>query len=75
MYKYIATSNVNIKTPKVNSLSDIKITIKQTPECIKLHEEFPNGLILDITQYADKVEYVSNKKIIVAEDFSLIFED
>lgn len=76
MYKYVATKGqINIKTPHVDSFSDIKITTEQTADCIKMHEEFPNGLILDIIQYCDKTEYISNKRIIADEDFSLKFED
>ena len=76
MYKYTLTGgNITIKTPHVDNISDIKMTTEQTSEYIKRHEEFPNGLILDIFQYADRVEYISNKKIIVAEDFSLTYED
>lgn len=76
MYKYVLRGgNINIKTPHVDKFSDIKITTEQTEDCIKMHEEFPNGLILDITQYSDKIEYLSNKRIIVDEDFSLKFED
>ena len=76
MYKYTLTSgNINIKTPHVDNFSDIKIDKEQTSDYIKLHEEFPNGLMLDIIQYANKIEYISNKRIIVAEDFSLVFED
>ena len=76
MYKYILHGGqVNVKTPHVENLSDILISSEQTSEYVKIHEEFPNGLVLDITQFPDKIEYVSNKRIIVLEDFSLAFED
>lgn len=76
MYKYILTSGtVNIKTPKVDNFSDIKISTKQFADHIESHEEFPNGLVFDRTQYADRIEYISNKKLIVLEDFSIAFED
>lgn len=76
MYKYVLTSgNVSIKTPKVNNFSDIKISIKQFPDHIENHSEYPNGLVLDMYEYADKIEYISNKKLIVLDDFSIGFED
>lgn len=76
MFKYVLSSGtVNIKTPKVDNFSDIKITTKQFPDHIENHFEYPNGLILDIIEYADRIEYISNKKLIVLEDFSIAFEE
>lgn len=76
MYKYVLTSGTaNIKTPKVDNFSDIKITTNQFADHIETHEEFPNGLILDISEYADRIEYISNKKLIILEDFSIAFEE
>ena len=75
MYKYVAYSDVRIKTPHVEKFSDIKISIEQTADRVYMHEEFPNGLILDIYQYADRIEYTSNKRIIADENLSLTFED
>ncbi len=77
MYHYTfgpGTCN-NIKTPKVNSLDEIKKSINQTIDCIKTHLEYPNGLILDTEVWADKIEYTSNKRIIMLEDGTLGFED
>ncbi len=76
MYKYVLNSGkVNIKTPKVDKFTDIKISTKQFPDHIESHSEYPNGLILDIFEYADHIEYISNKKLIVLEDFSIAFEE
>lgn len=77
MYKYSfgVGTNLSIKTPKVNSLDDIKKTINQTADCITNHSEYPNGLIIDMIEYADKIEIISNKPIIENEDGSLKFED
>ena len=76
MYKYILNSGtVTIKTPKVDNFSDIKITSTQYSDRIEKHSVYPNGLILDIIQYSDHVEYISNKKLIVLEDLSIAFED
>lgn len=75
MYKYVAYSDVRIKTPYVEKFSDIKISIEQTADRVYMHEEFPSGLILDIYQYADRIEYTSNKRIIADENLSLTFED
>lgn len=76
MYKYVfnGPGSINIKTPKVDKFSDIKVNLKQFPDHIENHFEYPNGLILDIFEYADHIEYISNKKLIVLEDFSIAFE-
>ena len=77
MYKYVfkGPGSINIKTPHVEKFSDIKIDLNQFPDHVENHSEYPNGLILDITEYADRIEYLSNKKLIVLEDFSIAFED
>lgn len=77
MYKYVidGNKNVHIKTPKVDSFADIKKDIKQFPDRIESHLEYPNGLVLDIITYAGRIEYTSNKKLIVQEDLSIAFEE
>lgn len=74
MYKYTFTGpgSVNIKTPNAKSL---KADVKQFADHIENHSEYDNGLILDIFQYPDKFEYISNKRLIVLEDFSIAFEE
>ena len=74
-YIYVCRGQATIKLPHVDNFSDIKIQVTQSAERIKTHEEFPNGLILDIYQYPDRVEYISNKRIIADSDLSLKFED
>ena len=49
--------------------------MNQFPDRIESHFEYPNGLILDTVVYADHIEYISNKKLIVLEDFSIAFEE
>ncbi len=77
MYHYVfgIGSAINVKTPKVNSLDEIKKEIKQTAECISSHFEYPNGLIIDVIQTASKIEWTTNKRIILLEDGTLGFED
>jgi hypothetical protein len=77
MYKYVFSGPgaFNIKTPQVNDISEIKTNMKQFPDHIESHFEYPNGLILDTITYANKIEYSSNKRLIVAEDCSIIFEE
>lgn len=77
MYKYVfkGPGTVNIKTPKINNISDIKTNFKQFPDHIEGHYEYPNGLILDTIAYSDRIEYTSNKRLIVLEDFSIAFEE
>lgn len=76
MYKYVfkTPGNVSIKTPYAK-ISDIKSSFNKFPDHIDSHFEYPNGLILDISQYADHTTYISNKKLIVLEDFSIAFEE
>lgn len=77
MYKYVfaGPGTINIKTPHVDKFSDIKVNLKQFPDHIENHSEYPNGLILDVFEYADHIEYISNRKLIVLEDFSIAFEE
>lgn len=77
MYKYVfnGPGTLNIKTPKVENFSDIKIDLKQFPDHIENHSEYPNGLVVDVLQYEDRIEYTSNKRLVVLEDFSIGFED
>lgn len=77
MYKYTfkGPGSISIKTPKVEKFSDIKIDLKQFPDHIENHSEYPNGLVLDMIEYADRIEYISNKKLVVLEDLSIAFED
>lgn len=74
-YTYVCRGTATIKTPHVDKFSDIKIETSQTAERIKIHEEFPNGLIFDMYQYPDKIEYITNKRIIADDDLTLKFED
>lgn len=77
MYHYVfkGPGKVNIKTPEVNSITDIKTSFKQFPDHIEGHYEYPNGLIFDTISYSNRIEYTSNKRLIVLEDFSIAFED
>lgn len=77
MYKYVFSGpgTINFKTPKVNSLDEIKKVFNQYPDHIESHLEYPNGLIIDSATYCDRVEYVTNKRLIVLEDCSIGFED
>lgn len=76
MYKYVLSGpgSINIKAP-VNNISDIKFKSTQYPDHIESHFEYPSGLIFDTIICPNKVEYISNKKLIVLEDFSIAFED
>lgn len=74
-YSFKIGSCVSIKTPNVSNLNEIKKTFEQSADCIKTHFEYPNGLILDIKQTAELIEWTTNKRIILLEDGSLGFED
>ena len=45
MYKYVfkGPGSINIKTPHVEKFSDIKIDLKQFPDHVENHSEYPNG--------------------------------
>lgn len=77
MYTYTFTSgsNINVKTPKVNNIKEIKFNADQTAECIKSRFEYPNGLVIETEQYCDKIVWVTNKRIILLENGALGFED
>ena len=77
MYKYTFSGpgKLNIKTPKVDNLEEIKKVFHQFPDHIESHLEYPNGLILDTITYADRIEYTSNRPLIVLEDCSIAFEE
>ena len=78
MFNYSFTNadgNVVIKTPKVNSLNDIKKDVKQDAECIVNHSIYPNGLDITMSQLVDKIIISSNKKLIKNEDGSYSFEE
>lgn len=75
IYKFKPGDNICIKTPHVNSFDEIQIKQNQSAECITNHSKYPNGLELDITQFADKVIISSNKRIILSGNNELTFED
>lgn len=77
MFKYVFTSgsNINVKTPPIKSIDEIKFTATQTADCIKSRFEYPNGLIIENEQYADKIIWITNKKIVLLENGVLGFED
>ncbi len=68
MFEYTFTKEVEILTPFKCNFSDIKKEITQTPDFIRNHSTYPNGVILDMYQYFDKVVIKSNKKLIDNND-------
>ena len=74
-YVYVCRGQANIKTPKVDDCSKIKVDVVQSSERIKFHEEFPNGLIFDMYQYPERTEINSNRKKIYDIDLSKKLED
>ncbi len=77
MYNYSFKDNGNffIKTPEVNSFSDIKTDTKQTADCVVTHAVYPNGLDLSISILSSRLIITSNKKLIQNADNSYEFED
>lgn len=65
MYTYTFTSkDSSILTPFVDNLNDVKKEITQTPEYIINKSTYPNGFIIEMTQYSDRIEVKSNKELI-----------
>lgn len=77
MYNYSFNENgkFSIKTPQVNSFSDIKTESKQSSDCIITHAVYPNGLDLNITLLAGKLLITSNRKLIQKDINSYEFEE
>lgn len=68
MFEYIFTKEVSIVTPFECNFNDIKKEITQTPDCIRNYSTYPNGVILDMYQYCDKIIVKSNKKLVDNND-------
>ena len=77
MFNYSVNANerITIKTPNVDSLSDIKKEHKQTSECIINHSIYPDGTDITITQLASKIIISSNKELIKNTDDTYSFKD
>ncbi|MDD7793701.1 hypothetical protein [Clostridium sp. 'White wine YQ'] len=70
-YKFEPGTNVKILTPFNIDFNQIKKEITQTPECIRNLSTYPNGLVLDMYQYSDKIVVKSNKELIDNTDGTL----
>jgi len=68
MYEYIFHNNgnkVNIKTPGINNLSQIKNeTLEQTPEFIHQRSTYPNGFTVEYFIYPEKTVVRTNRELI-----------
>lgn len=74
-YSVNLDEKITIKTPNVNSLSDIKIEYKQTPECIINHSIYPDGTDVTFSQLPDKIIISSNKELVKNDDGTYSFKD
>ena len=72
MFVYIIGKDTDftLNTPFVSDFSQIKNKAEQFPDKILLHSEYPNGLILDMTQTAEQIVVCSNMELIKADDGS-----
>lgn len=65
MYSYTFTTDVEIKTPfGITNFDSIKKEISQTAECITNKSTYPNGLVLEMKQFSDRVEVTSTHELI-----------
>ena len=71
MFEYtFSIGETKIITPFVDNLNDIKKTITQTSEYVKNVSTYPNGFIIEMVQYSDRIEVKSNKELIANDDGS-----
>lgn len=64
MNTYLIKGNFELLTPNVERLDDIQKEIVQSAECIKNISTYPDGTILEITQFADRTIIKSNREIV-----------
>jgi hypothetical protein len=66
MYEYVlkAGSDVLVKTPFNIDFNDIKRVVTQAVNHIISVSTYPNGLVVEIDQYADKIILRSNRELI-----------
>lgn len=67
MYQYIIkTGNkMTIDTPFCKSKSDIKEEIiSRSVDCTHMRMTYPNGFIIEIITFADKIVYETNRELI-----------
>lgn len=74
-YSVNVGEKLTIKTPNVQSFSDIKIEKKQTADCIINHSIYPDGTDVTFTQLADKIIISSNKELIQNNDGTYCFKN
>lgn len=69
MFEYIITSGeLKIKTPFVKDFSSIKNEIEMMPNYTKTISTYPNGTVLELQQWSDKIIVKSPVELIKNED-------
>lgn len=65
MFMYIVESggNLNIHTPDITDMSQIKTSVVQRADCIFLQSDYPGGWHIEAEQYADRIVLYSNKQL------------
>lgn len=63
-YTFGPGTETKILTPFGIDFNQIKKEITQTPECIRNLSTYPNGLVVDMYQYANKIVIKSNKELV-----------
>ncbi|WP_443660455.1 hypothetical protein [Clostridium algidicarnis] len=72
MFEYTFTTEKELLTPFCTDFKQIKNKlISQTPECIHRVSEYPNGFVLEIIQYNNKIIFKTNKELIDNNDGTL----
>lgn len=66
MFEYIVSigEKVTINTPYNIEFKDIKKEISKSDSFVRNISTYPNGLVIDMTQYADKIIVKSNRELI-----------
>lgn len=69
MFKYEFKTKIKILAPFCNDFRQIKHkVISSTPECIRTLYVYPNGFVLEVFEYADKIILVTNRQLTSNDD-------
>lgn len=70
IYEFTGDTKLTIHTPFVKNFNDINNEVIQTANYINRISHYPNGAVLELHQYADKIIINSNVELISNPDGS-----
>lgn len=68
MFEYTFTKDATIITPFNAEFNDIKKDIVQGEDCIINKSTYPNGVVIEMHQYSDRIFIKCNKELIENSD-------